>query len=325
MSKTMNGIDISGYQAQIDLSKVKCDFVIVKATEGLTYKHAGFDRFIKTALKLGKCVGFYHFARPERSDAIKEAHAFYAKIKPYIGKGIPFLDWESSGVKNVAWAKKWLDEIYRLTGVKPMIYMSESVVNRYDWSSVAKAGYGLWVAKYRDYEIDRNYNMSRAGNKPSVKYWKTYAMWQWTSSGRLDGYGGNLDCDIFYGDKSAWNKYAGSRPAEASKNTTTSAPKKPTIEQAAKDVLAGKYGNGNARIKALTAAGFTAAERKKIQELVNKDLKGSTKKAPKTYTVKKGDTLSAIAKKNGTTATALAKKNKIKDPNRIYPGQVIKL
>lgn len=323
MSKTMNGIDISAYQAQLDLRKVKSDFVIVKATEGLTYKDSCFDRFIKTALKLGKCVGFYHFARPERNDAIKEAHAFYAKIKPYIGKGIPFLDWESSGKSNVAWAKKWLDEIHRMTGVKPLIYMSESVANRYDWSAVVKAGYGLWVAKYRDYEKDRNYDMSRAGNKPSVKHWKTYAMWQWTSSGRLDGYGGNLDCDIFYGDKDAWNKYAGVKHAEASTGTNTS--KKPTIEQAAKDVLAGKYGNGDARIKALTAAGFTAAERKKIQDLVNKSLKGSTEKTPKTYTVKKGDTLSAIAKKNGTTATALAKKNKIKDPNRIYPGQVIKL
>ena len=32
----LNGIDISGYQANIDLSKVAADFVIVKATEGIS-------------------------------------------------------------------------------------------------------------------------------------------------------------------------------------------------------------------------------------------------------------------------------------------------
>jgi len=43
------------------------------------------------------------------------------------------------------------------------------------------------------------------------------------------------------------------------------------------------------------------------------------------YTVKKGDTSSSIAKKYNTTWQKIYKKNKdiIKDPNKIYPGQVI--
>lgn len=44
-----------------------------------------------------------------------------------------------------------------------------------------------------------------------------------------------------------------------------------------------------------------------------------------TYTVKKGDTLSAIAKKHGVTYQFLAQINNIPDPNKIYVGQVIKL
>ena len=44
-----------------------------------------------------------------------------------------------------------------------------------------------------------------------------------------------------------------------------------------------------------------------------------------TYTVKKGDTLSAIANKYGVTYQFLAKINNIPDPNKIYVGQVIKL
>lgn len=43
------------------------------------------------------------------------------------------------------------------------------------------------------------------------------------------------------------------------------------------------------------------------------------------YTVKSGDTLSAIAAKYGTTYQALASANSISNPNDIYVGQVIKL
>ena len=34
----MDGIDISAWQDTIDITKVPCDFVIVKATEGTDYK-----------------------------------------------------------------------------------------------------------------------------------------------------------------------------------------------------------------------------------------------------------------------------------------------
>lgn len=44
-----------------------------------------------------------------------------------------------------------------------------------------------------------------------------------------------------------------------------------------------------------------------------------------TYTVKRGDTLSAIAKKYGTTVSALAKLNNIQNVNLIYVGQVLKI
>lgn len=43
------------------------------------------------------------------------------------------------------------------------------------------------------------------------------------------------------------------------------------------------------------------------------------------YTIKKGDTLSAIAKNNNTTVEQLAKVNKIANPNLIYAGNVIEI
>lgn len=205
----LKGIDVSHWQRGLNLNKIDFDFVIVKATEGVKMVDKKCDPFIQEAIKLGKCFGFYHFARPEKNSAHDEAQFFYRNTRNYFGHGIPVLDWESVGKYNVKWAKAWLDEIYALTGVRPIIYMSESVVNQYNWSEVAGANYGLWVAKYRDNIIDKNYDMTYAGKKPVVKWWKFYALWQWTSSGLLDGYNGKLDCDVFYGSVDAWKKYAG--------------------------------------------------------------------------------------------------------------------
>ncbi len=44
-----------------------------------------------------------------------------------------------------------------------------------------------------------------------------------------------------------------------------------------------------------------------------------------TYIVKKGDTLSAIARKYNTTVWEIAALNGIKNPNKIYVGQVLNL
>lgn len=270
----MNGIDISKWQKGLNLSKIKFDFAIIKATEGATYRDPSFSDFIKQAKDLGKPFGFYHYARPENNTAHAEVMNFYNAVKDYIGQGIPVLDWESSAKRNVKWAKQFLDEFYSLTGVKAVIYMSESVVNEYNWTDVANADYGLWVARYRDYRPDFNYDMSNAGKKPSVKWWKFYAMWQWTSSGRLDGWSGNLDCDVFYGDVKAWNAYAGK----------TKEVEKPV-------------------------------ETKPVEE----------KPVEKVYIVKRGDTLTKIAKAYKTTVDALVKKNNIKDKNKIFVGQMLKV
>ena len=51
----------------------------------------------------------------------------------------------------------------------------------------------------------------------------------------------------------------------------------------------------------------------------------AVKKKQKTYTVKKGDTLSEIAEKFGTTVKKLATLNDIKDPDFITIGQKLKL
>ena len=62
--------------------------------------------------------------------------------------------------------------------------------------------------------------------------------------------------------------------------------------------------------------------------LVEQGQERQAKTPAATYTVKKGDCLWNIAKKqlgDGTKYKEIAQKNGISDPNRIYPGQVLKL
>lgn len=328
---TLKGIDISGWQAGLDAGKIAADFVIIKATEGVGYVNDWCDRHYQQALAAGKKLGVYHFARNGSNDAIAEAEFFLKNIQGYIKKAVLVLDWEDGGhMHDVAWAKRWLDHVYNKTGVKPMIYMSESVVNSHDWSSVAGADYGLWVAKYRDNAADFNYNMELAGNVPSVRYWKGYAMWQWTSSGRLDGWGGNLDCNEFYGDKAAWDKYAGGAPTAPSNAGQIAHPQpapanpEPTYTVKPGDTLSGiaaKYGTTYQHLAAIN--GIQNPNLIYAGQVIR--VTGTQNATPKTYTVQRGDTLSGIASRHGTDWQTLQRINGIPNANVIYPGQVVRL
>lgn len=69
----------------------------------------------------------------------------------------------------------------------------------------------------------------------------------------------------------------------------------------------------------------TSAKAKPVATAVKK--RATTKTPPKSHKVVKGDTLWAICKKylgDGSKYPEIAKKNNIKNPNLIFPGQVIK-
>ena len=80
----MNGIDISRYQKGIDLKKVPCDFVIVKATQGTSFVSSQFKVQAQSTLDLGKLLGIYHYSGG--GGAIPEAKFFLDTVKDYIGK-----------------------------------------------------------------------------------------------------------------------------------------------------------------------------------------------------------------------------------------------
>lgn len=183
---SLKGIDISNWQHTINLSEIEADFVIVKVSEGIGYVDQYYESYYQQAKKLGKKLGFYHFARPvSGNDPIKEARFFYDQTKQYYREALPILDWEADNPWNVQWAKKWLDEVYRLSGIKPVIYMNEYTENTYDWSPIVSAGYELWIAKYGQNLESINYDMSWIKQQPYLRFWNRAVMWQYTSNGKL--------------------------------------------------------------------------------------------------------------------------------------------
>ena len=315
---TLNGIDISSYQSGIDLTVVPCDFVIIKATQGTGYVNPDCDRAYQQAKRAGKLRGTYHYVGG--GNAVAEADYYANNIKGYLKDGLLAIDWEAeqnSAWGNEAYLEQLVHRVIERTGVKPLIY---SMPSRYaQVAAVAKKlDCGLWIAEYAD--------MNPTGYQAHPWREGAYgcAIRQYASTGRLNGWGGNLDLNIAYMTRDQWAKYVnpGGKPAAApAPSKPAPAPARKSEDAIAAEVIAGKWGNGQDRVNRLKKAGYNPAS---IQAKVNAKL-GAAKPAARTYTVRAGDNLSAIAAKYGTTYQALAAKNGIANPNLIYPGQVLKI
>ena len=234
----LRGVDISMYQGVGTGDGY--DFVIIKATEGNCYTDPTCDQHYQRAKANGQLRGFYHFARPDGNDPLSEADYFVNECLGYFKDGIPVLDWEVN-TWEVWWAKQWLDRVYERTGVRPLIYMSASVVWNNDWSCIS-SDYGLWIAGYPA-QYDVPYPPDPAENELpyDIGSWAFAVMWQYTSSA------GRLDKDVAYIDAVAWSKYAGSyvepqpvaepTPAPQPEPTPEPAKEEPKVEEKVEPVV----------------------------------------------------------------------------------------
>jgi len=212
---TLTGIDVSSYQSGINAVAVPSDFVIVKTTGGTGYVNPACDQEFQSARNAGKRTGIYHFAHETgyQGSAAAEAAFFLAQSAGYLdGRTLIALDYESDNQTDVAWALEWLNAVYAATGVRPLIYLNSGALRGADWSPVWNAGYGLWLAWYAVMTPTQGYNDytgQPAANGTPPYQWGPYpaAMWQYTSTAQLPGWGGSLDASVFYGDGATWDAY----------------------------------------------------------------------------------------------------------------------
>ena len=169
--------------------------VIVKATQGTSYVNPRCNHQYELAGQLGKLRGLYHYAGGGNPEA--EAQYFINNIKNYVGKAVLILDWESyqnASWGNTSWARRFVDEVHRLTGVWCLIYVQESAL----WQVANCANTcGVWVAKY----LSMNWNSwTLPDMSVSSGAFACLTGWQFT--------GGDMDRSIFYLDANGWNRIA---------------------------------------------------------------------------------------------------------------------
>lgn len=321
----LNGIDISNWQAGINLTAVPCDFVICKATQGTSYTSPDCVRQVEQAINAGKCVGVYHYIAG--GNAVAEIDFFINSIKNWIGAVMICLDWEAgqnSAWGNEAYLEQCIKRVIERTGIPPMVYASASV---FPWAVCQRNNCGAWVAQYA------NNNITGYQSTPWNEGAYGCAIRQYTSSGRLSGYGGNLDLNKFYGDEHAWDAYVTGgkgaiKPVEPTKPVTPS----PEVNSGIKytvhsgdnlSTIAQRFGVSINQISGYRSGNPNLIYPGEVLTIGGGATQPSTSGI--VYTVKAGDTLSEIAVRYGTTYQRLAQINGISNPNLIYVGQKIKI
>lgn len=268
----MKGIDVSFWQGVIDFAKVKLsgiDFVILKAggsDDGL-YTDSCFERNYKNAKENGMHIGCYYYVNNDFDNidtALKYAEHFAKIIK---GKKFDMpvcLDIESttpSQKVGATTASIAFCEYLENLGYYVSIYSSSSHFDSLVDSSKLKK-FDKWVAQW-------------SSNKPTKP--TPYGMWQYTDSGKVNGINCNVDMDMAYydypniinGKTITENKNTSSTKNETTVKTIHNKYNKHYLA-IAKDIVAGKYGNGDTRKKKLLSKGY---DYKYAQELVNQLLK----------------------------------------------------
>ncbi|MGW9531123.1 glycoside hydrolase family 25 protein [Paenibacillus terrae] len=158
------GIDVSHHQGTIDFKKVAGDgisFVFIKATQGKSFRSKTFLKFVKDAKAAGLLIGVYHYVDDSATTpetARQEAANFVSAIKDAGGIAAfdlpPAMDYESnkSGLSKAALtsvAKAFLQEVERLTGVRPIVYTYPSFIGNFSGLS----DYPLWIARYSSTQV----------------------------------------------------------------------------------------------------------------------------------------------------------------------------
>ena len=205
-------------------------FCYIKSTEGLTVKNRYYRSDYLAARAAGIKCGAYHFFSTKTSGA-KQGHFFVQNSLFRKGDLPPVLDIEPTDAQIRAMGganamfravREWIRVVRNATGVRPVLYISQSFVNRYlSLAPDLKRNYIVWIARYGEY-------------KPDVHL----AFWQLCPDGTVRGITPKVDINVFNGYKDEYEEFlrkecikvsvAEKKPAPVKKKAVKAKQKKPT-------------------------------------------------------------------------------------------------
>jgi GH25 family lysozyme M1 (1,4-beta-N-acetylmuramidase) len=274
MSTTWSGIDVSEWQGIIDWNKVKAaglQFALIRAGYGntLSYPNQIDKQYVSNYNKCkaaGLPVGVYFYCYAETvADAQREAQSCLALLKGRrfeypIYYDVEEIDTFKTGLTNEI--IKAFADILEAAGYWVGVYIYRSAAQAY-LTDRTRSRYAMAIAEYG----------------PKLNYSGQYGVWQNSSTYRVNGISGNVDHDYCYIDYPSQikargkNGYAAQQSSSAQVKPIPAKPaqQKKTVDEIAREVIAGKWGAGAKRKELLTAAGYDYAT---VQASVEKQLNG---------------------------------------------------
>lgn len=174
-------------------------FCYIKATEGVSIKNKYYSSDYVQARKHGLKVGNYHFFST-KSPALRQAQWYLSHSRYQKGDLPPVLDVEPSAAqiramggpeKLFAAVRVWLKTVEAKTGVRPILYISQTLVNKYlPYAPDLKKDYQVWIARYGEY-------------KPDVHM----LYWQLSPDGRVRGIVPEVDINVFNGYEQKYQQF----------------------------------------------------------------------------------------------------------------------
>lgn len=256
MSVKLKGIDVCGYQGKIDFKKVKAsgvDFVIVKAgysTSTVETWETNFANAKNNGLKVG---AYWYSYATTIEQGVAEAKAFIKALK---GKQLDFpvyFDLEE---------KAQFDKGKEFCTALVEAFCGE----------LEKAGYyagvycsTYWFTNFVDEKVREKRPAWIADYRGECGYKGSYGIWQYDAA-TVPGVQYDCDRDRGYEDYSEYIKQNGLNGY--SKEIVPSEVKK-TVDELAREVINGKWGNGQERFDRLSAAGYSYDD---VQKRVNEIL-----------------------------------------------------
>lgn len=256
------GIDVSYYQGDIDWEKVKSagvEFAIIRCGYGMDVKSQDdekFERNVNECERLGIPYGVYLYSY---ADSVEKAESEAAHVLRMLGGRKPlypvYYDLEN-GQTTGKCSKELILQIAKTfvniiesnglwAGIYANLYWNNTLLTDEWYNTKAR-----WIAQWAE----------------QCTYSGEYGIWQYTSSGNIDGINGNVDLDYAYVDYPALISGAADQQPKEVK----------TIAQLANEVIAGIWGNGEERRQRLNAEGYNYAE---VQAEVNRLMGAPAKKS----------------------------------------------